>query len=122
ERATRAKFLQTFPDSFALRRREHAIWWPAATDGADPPPRRPPVTAPAPVARLPLTSRLVYWWWGSLAVLAARWPPLAKLGLGVPAALFDPAWYLARYPDVAAGGNLMVDYLRRGGFEGYNPN
>ena len=39
-----------------------------------------------------------------------------------PGALFDSAWYLKMYPDVAAAGvNPLMHYLMLGSFLGRNP-
>lgn len=54
---------------------------------------------------------------------AARWPLLHYLLIGRtrgagPNALFDPAWYTSRHPDVRASGvDPLVDFLRRDGAE-----
>ena len=53
-------------------------------------------------------------------------PPLTMVAedqLFIAAALFDPDWYRAEYPDVAVSGTDPVDhYLRHGAAEGRNPN
>src|SRR5439155_9838122 len=116
----RARFLEEFPDSIAIRRREHALWW---RGGALVSPfntaTRPSATTSA---CLPISSRAVFWLWQTLATSAARLPLINKLRVGIPPALFDAVWYRQRYPDVAAHAHPLVHYLKRGGFEGYNPN
>ncbi|MCU1275214.1 MAG: hypothetical protein JWO48_2645 [Bryobacterales bacterium] len=116
----RARFLEEFPDSIAIRRREHALWWRAgALVSAFNTSSRPPATASP---RLPIFSRAVFWLWEMLAALAARSPLITKLRVGIPPVLFDAAWYRQRYPEVAAHAHPLISYLKRGGFEGYNPN
>jgi hypothetical protein len=86
-------------------------------------PRRPGLSQAVAFPRPAFRTRAVFWLWGTLATLAARWPVFAKLGGEISAALFDPAWYLARYPAVAASGaNPLLHYLEHGGFEGLDPN
>ncbi len=116
----RARFLEEFPDSIAIRRPEHALWWRAGAlvSAFNTATLRPATTSP----RLPISSRAVFWLWEMLAKLAARSQLITNLRVGVPAALFDAAWYRQRYPEVAAHGRPLVHYLKRGGFEGYNPN
>jgi len=114
----RARFLKEFPDSIAIRRREHALWWRAGAlvPAAD-------TTTPPPATLLPRwLSRAVFWLWELLFTLAARSQLIAKSRVGIPSALFDAEWYRQRYPEVAAHTNPLVHYLKRGGFEGFNPN
>src|SRR5437773_6096428 len=96
----RARFLEEFPDSIAIRRREHAFWWRAGALVS------PFNTATRPSATtsacLPISSRAVFWLWQTLATSAARLPLINKLRVGIPPALFDAVWYRQRYPDVAA--------------------
>jgi glycosyltransferase involved in cell wall biosynthesis len=114
----RARFLEEFPDSIAIRRREHAFWWRA---GALVPPVDTAI--PQPAAASPgWLPRAVIWLWELIFTLAARSELIAKCKAGVPDALFDAEWYRQRYADVAAHGNPLVHYLKRGGFEGFNPN
>jgi glycosyltransferase involved in cell wall biosynthesis len=112
----RARFLEEFPDSIAIRRREHALWWRA---GSLVPASDAPPLAPSSPRWL---SRPVFWLWEFLATLAARSQLIAKCGVGIPSTLFDAAWYRQQYPEVVAHPNPLVHYLRRGWFEGFNPN
>lgn len=115
--AAQSRLLERFPDSIAVRRREHALVWraPGGVGLLSRPRMYVPAHSPA------FRARAVYRAWKTLAKLSAQWPVLAKVG--IPAALFDAEWYLASYPDVAARGvNPLLDYLERGGFEGRNPN
>lgn len=66
-----------------------------------------------------------------LASIASRLPGIgARVGAGVAvqrelteSGLFDRDCYLSRYPDVAASGmDPLEHYLRRGGYEGRDPN
>jgi glycosyltransferase involved in cell wall biosynthesis len=116
----RARFLEEFPDSIAIRRPEQALWWRAGTlvSAFNPASRQPAASSP----RLPISSRAVFWLWEMLGILSARSQLIARLRVGIPPALFDAAWYRQRYPEVAAHANPLVHYLKRGGFEGYNPN
>ena len=109
ERA-RASGMRTAEWSVSLRR----------VDGAPPAAAaRPTSGPPAAVPAASLAARL----WGAAAIAAAHCPPLAKWRLGVPPALFDAAWYRHEYPDVSGTDRqLLIHYLRRGGFEGRNPN
>lgn len=103
DREARTRFLEGLPDSITLRRREYAVWWP----------RIAPSGIEAPAVRASRGIRMVL----------RFWEMLAELGIGLPADLFDPAWYLARYPEVAAKGERpLTHYLKTGGFRGYNPN
>jgi glycosyltransferase involved in cell wall biosynthesis len=111
-RAARMRVLEGFPDSLALRRREYAVWWP----------RIAPSHAHVPVVRVSRGMRMAFRLWETLARLSARLP-LAKLGIGLPPGSFDPAWYLSRYPEVAAKGEQpLTHYLKTGAFHGYNPS
>jgi glycosyltransferase involved in cell wall biosynthesis len=103
DRAARARFLEGFPDSLALRRREYAIWWPRiASAGVE-----------APAVRASRGIRMAF----------RLWEMLAKLGIGLPLGLFDSAWYLQRYPEVAAlGQQPLTHYFKTGAFHGYNPS
>jgi glycosyltransferase involved in cell wall biosynthesis len=121
EREDRMRVLRQFPDSIAIRRREHARLW------------RPPGAGAwrhISAGRLSRKTRAVYWVLESSARLAARWPVNGLVG-GIPPALFDAEWYRSRYPEVAASGHAevtasgahsLVHYLERGGFEGHDPN
>jgi glycosyltransferase involved in cell wall biosynthesis len=103
DRATRALFLEGFPDSLALRRREYAVWWP----------RIVPPGVETPAVRASLGVRMAF----------RFWEMLAKLGIGLPPELFDSRWYLQRYPDVAAiGQQPLTHYFKTGAFHGYNPS
>ena len=107
-----AQFLEQFPDSIGLRHREYAIWWPRITP-----------TIPSQPGRMGPAVRMAFRFWEMAALIGARWPALARLGIGLPPELFDSVWYKARYPEVAQSReHPLRHYLRRGGFEGYNPN
>jgi len=113
----RARFLEEFPDAIAMRRREHALWWRA---GSLVPAFN---TTPQEVRSSPRwLSRTVFWLWELLGTLAARSNLIAKFGVGIPSPLFDAVWYRQRYPEAAEQANPLVHYLKRGGFEGFNPN
>ena len=79
---------------------------------------RPGQARKTPVAqnrdtRFPLMARLGF----------RFWTMLARLRRGIPDVLFDPAWYRARYPEVASSGaDPWLHYLLEGGFHGYDPN
>jgi hypothetical protein len=45
-----------------------------------------------------------------------------RLAKGIPGALFDPEWYVTKYPDAAGDTSPLVHYLRYGGFERRDPN
>jgi glycosyltransferase involved in cell wall biosynthesis len=114
----RARFLGEFPDSIAIRLREHALWWHAGAlvPAAD-------TTTPRPATSLPRwLARPVAWLWELLFTLATRSQRIAKYRMGIPSALFDAEWYRECYPEVAAHTNPVVHYLKRGGLEGFNPN
>ena len=73
----RARFLEEFPDSIAIRRPEHALWWRAGAlvSAFDTATLQPAKTSP----RLPISSRAVFWLWEMLAKLAARSQLITKL-------------------------------------------
>lgn len=100
--------------------------WPSGYGRVLPPPspaQKPRIASSEPTAPQHFTVRLAFRFWTMLAKFRARWPFLCKLGIGIPAALFDPDWYRTRYPGVAASGaNPLLHYLNRGAFDGYDPN
>lgn len=82
-----------------------------------------PAMAPTVVALPPLHIRLGFQLWNLLALFAVRWRVLDGTGLGIPAGLFDAGWYRAQYPEVEASATPpLLHFLRRGGFEGCDPN
>jgi hypothetical protein len=122
-REARQQLLAALPDFATLRRREYAQWWDSAR-GA---PVEPDVAVRPELAAesyaFGFSTRLLFWVWGNLAAASACCGPLARLGLGIPPALFDAAWYRKAYPEIAPSRrNPLLHFLRHGGFTGYNPN
>jgi glycosyltransferase involved in cell wall biosynthesis len=80
---------------------------------------------PAPLrARAEQGAKLAYWT-ATLRLrtrLRQRARLRTQLHMLAASPLFDPGWYAARYPDVAAaGGDPALHYLRYGGREGRDP-
>lgn len=112
ERAGRLRRLEAFPDPLAVRRREHAQWWRLGN----------PLIPTSNRYRYSASARGRFWLENTAAELAARSRVFRWLGGGIPKQLFDAAWYRKNNPDVRDHRNLLLHYLRHGGFEGRDPN